>query len=445
MTTLSPTSALRRLLILTALRWLPPGLLGPVALLLLLDRGLTLSEIGIAAATQGFVVFFLELPTGGLADAVGRRRVVLASMVVSVAALALLVVANSFASLVAVFALMGIYRALDSGPLEAWYVDTVHATDPDAKLEKGLSAQGTVFGMSMATGALASSGLVALNPVPSLNALVVPVIVALAVQALALIVAWALMREPTPATGLRALARSARDTPRTIAEGVRLLRHSRVLLALVSVELFWGFGMVAFEALPTIRIAEVAGGLETAATIAGPAGMAAAFAAAAGAALTPMLGRWIGIAPAAALMRILQGLTVAVMGLAAGLVGIIAAYVACYVVHGISNAAHMTLLHRQAASHVRATVVSLNSWISQPSFAIGAVVLSALAERTSVSTAILASAVILAVAAPLYLPAWRQSRMDTRAHVGQPEAANGGAGRHADPPSQARDEHQRIS
>jgi MFS family permease len=413
MTTLSPKSALRRFLVLTALRWLPPGLIGPVALLLLLDRGLTLSEMGMAVATQGIVVFLLELPTGGLADAIGRRRVVLISMVVSALSLALFAVANSFAAFVVVCALMGIYRALDSGPLEAWYVDTVHATDPEAKLEKGLSAQGTVLGVSIAAGSLLSSGLVALNPLPRLGALVVPALAALAIQLVALAVAWVLMREPAPATGWRAVARSARGTPRTIADGVGLLRRNRILLALVSVELFWGFGMVAFESLSTVRIAEISGGLETAATIAGPAGMAAWLAGAAGAALTPWLGRWIGIAPAAGLMRILQGLTVVVMGLSAGLVGVIAAYIACYIVHGTSNAAHMTLLHRQVEGRVRATVVSLNSWFSQPSYAIGAIVLGALAQQASVSTAMLVSAVVLAVAAPLYVPAWRQSRMDS--------------------------------
>ncbi|HZM80454.1 MAG TPA: MFS transporter, partial [Candidatus Limnocylindrales bacterium] len=186
MTTLSPTSALRRFLVLTALRWLPPGLIAPVALLLALDRGLSLSEIGLAAATQGVIVFLLELPTGGLADAIGRRRVVLVSMVVSAVALAGFAVAHSFAAFVVVFVLMGIYRALDSGPLEAWYVDTVHATDPEAKLQKGLSAQGTVLGLALATGALASSGLVALNPLPAWGSLTLPVVVALAVQLIAL-------------------------------------------------------------------------------------------------------------------------------------------------------------------------------------------------------------------------------------------------------------------
>ncbi|HZM78084.1 MAG TPA: hypothetical protein VFC19_20380, partial [Candidatus Limnocylindrales bacterium] len=233
--------------------------------------------------------------------------------------------------------------------------------------------------------------------------------------------AWVLMRESHPATGWRALARSARETPRTVADGVRLLRRSRVLLALVSVELFWGFGMVAFEAFPQIRIAEITGGYDTAATINGPAFMAVAIAGAGGAALTPTLGRWIGIARLAALMRIVQGLTVVVMALSAGLVGLIAACIACYIVHGTSNAAHTTLLHRQAEGRVRATVVSLNSWVAQPAAALGLVVLSIVAQRVSVTAAMLACAVILAMAAPLYLPAWRQSRVDreTEAESGE--------------------------
>ena len=38
-------------------------------------------------------------------------------------------VAHSFWAFAIGAALMGVFRALDSGPLEAWFVDTVHATD----------------------------------------------------------------------------------------------------------------------------------------------------------------------------------------------------------------------------------------------------------------------------------------------------------------------------
>jgi predicted MFS family arabinose efflux permease len=118
-------------------------------------------------------------------------------------------------------------------------------------------------------------------------------------------------------------------------------------------------------------------------------------------------------APAAALMRVLQGVAVAAIGLSAGLAGIIAAYLVCYLIHGTSNSAHTTLLHGQAESRVLATVVSLNSWISQAAFAVGAVVLASLAQSRGVPTAMLTGAVILALAAPLYWPARRNSRPPT--------------------------------
>ena len=44
-----------------------------------------------------------------------------------------------------------------------------------------------------------------------------------------------------------------------VGQAVGLLRRSRVLLALVAVELFWGFGMVTFESLLPVRLAEVVG------------------------------------------------------------------------------------------------------------------------------------------------------------------------------------------
>lgn len=372
---------------LTAFRWLPPGLLIPVFVLLPLDRGLKLSELGLAAAVQGFVVFALELPTGGLADSVGRRRVLVASMVFSLASIALFLVADSFAAFATFFVLQGVYRALDSGPLEAWYVDTVRAVNPDAPIDKGMGAQGTVLALAVAAGTLGSGALIALDPAAGVDALVLPVAVALVMQAAGLLSALLLMTETPPSTKLRGVGGSFLATPRTIAAGLALLRNNRVLLALVAVEVFWGFGMVTFESLMPVRLAEVVGGEEVAAAITGPAATAAWIASALGAAAMPWLGRTFGIAATAAIMRILQGATVAAMGFFAGVPGILAGYLLCFAVHGTSNAAHMTLLHQQATEKVRATVLSLNSMVSQPAAALGMIALTAVGETISISVA----------------------------------------------------------
>lgn len=410
MSALSVRQVRFRYLTLYGLRWLPAGLMIPVMILLMQERGLSLTQIGLVGTAQGLIVLALELPTGGLADALGRKPVLVTAWVVCLVSLAIFAVADSFWLFFLSWALQGVYRALDSGPLESWYVDATVAADPKAEYERGLGHAGTVIGVAIGAGALLSGGLIALGPVGPISALTLPVLVAIVLQAVSLVALLALLVETRPARGAGALRASVAEAPRMVGQAVGLLRRSRVLLALVCVELFWGFGMVTFEALLPVRLAEVVGDADRAAALLGPASSVAWLANAAGAALTPLLLRRLGAAPSAALMRILQGVTVVGMGILAGPVGVLIAYLACYTVHGASNPLHMGLLHRQVDGPYRTSVLSLNSMMAQPAGALGGVVLTTLADRTSVSTAMFVGAVVLALAAPLYLPAWRAGR-----------------------------------
>ena len=418
MTGLDVRGVRRRYLVLTGLRWLPSGLLIPIFVLVPLSRGLSLTEIGLVFAVQGLIVLALELPTGGLSDALGRRPVLLLASVVSLLSLGMFTIADSAPMFMSAMVLQGIYRALDSGPLEAWYVDTTLGVDPDAKIEHGLGRGGAVLSVAIALGALASGGLVALHPIPSLDPLVLPLLVALGLHGVHFIAVATLMREVPRARDRRAVAASVRGVPAVIGEGLRLLRSSRVLLGLVLVEAFWGFSMVTFESLFPIRLSELVGGTDAAAAIMGPVGSAAWFASAVGAAGIVAASRKIGVARSAALLRIVQGVTIVAMGLFAGPIGVVAAYLACYCVHGASNPMHTTLLHRQVEGPHRTTVLSMNSMVSQPAGSLGGITLSALADGAGVSAAMLVGGVICALAAPLYLPAWRQER------AGRTAAAN---------------------
>jgi MFS family permease len=410
MTGLDARSARRRYLVLTALRWLPVGLLIPIFVLVPLSRGLSLTEIGLVFAVQGLVVLALELPTGGLSDSLGRRPVLLLAGVVAVVSLAVFTVADTAPMFMAAMVLQGIHRALDSGPLEAWYVDATLAADPDAQVEHGLGRGSAVLSTAIALGALLSGGLVAVHPVPGLDPLLLPLLVALGLYVLHLAAVALLMTEESRARDPRAIAASVRAVPAVIGEGIRLLRSSRVLLGIVLVEAFWGFSIVTFESLFPIRLSELVGGTDAAAAIMGPVGSAAWFASAAGAAGIVTVSRRIGVARSAALLRIAQGLTVVAMGVLAGPIGVVAAYLGCYVAHGASNPMHTTLLHRQVEGSHRTTVLSMNSMVAQPAGALGGITLAALADGTSVSMAMIVGGIICAVAAPLYLPAWRQER-----------------------------------
>ncbi len=245
MTALDARSVRRRFLLLRGLRWLPTGLFIPVIILITTGRGFTLTQIGVVAAAQGLVVLCLELPTGGLADAVGRRPVLLGATAVDLVAVAVFAFwGRSLSLLLLVWALQGVYRALESGPLDAWYVDAALAADPDADIEAGLGHAGAALGGAIALGSVASSVLVAVAPFPGVDPLVGPLLVYLALRVVEIAMLATLMTEVRAPVGMRGLARTVRQVPTVVADGVRVVRHSRALLALVAVELFWGFGMV---------------------------------------------------------------------------------------------------------------------------------------------------------------------------------------------------------
>lgn len=407
--TLPVRSAHRRFLVLTGLRWLPTGLVIPVSVLLMQQRGLSLTRIGLVIAVQGVVVFLLELPTGALADTLGRRTTVLIAAGFAATALLFLTVGTTMMAFATYYGFMGVYRALDSGPLDAWYVDAALAADADADIEQGLASGGAVLSGAVAGGALLAGAAVAFAPVST--PLVVPVVIALGLQVVHFAAVVVLMHEPARVRGSAHPGSVPGEVRAVIGQALRTVRRSRVLAALIAVELFWGFGMTTFETLFPPRLAEVMDSATTAAALLGPAASAAWAASAVGAALVPLAVRRFGSVACAITGRLVQGATVATMGLVAGPVGLLAAYLGTYLIHGAANPVHQALLHRRVGPGHRTTVVSLNSMVSQPGGALGAVALGALADAVSLRAAMVGGALVLAAAAPLYLPARAQTRV----------------------------------
>ena len=145
----------RRYHVLLALRWTPSGLFLTVFVLLMRERGLTLGEIGVATAAQGVVMLVLELPSGGLADALGRKPVLVLAGILGIASTGVLLAASSVALLAVAFAVQGVSRALDSGPLQSWFIDEALAIDPHADIERDLSRGDVVICAGLGAGALA--------------------------------------------------------------------------------------------------------------------------------------------------------------------------------------------------------------------------------------------------------------------------------------------------
>ncbi len=421
MTTPSPAAARRVFLLLTATRWFPVGLVVSVTTLLPIERGLSVTQTLSLATFSGLVVFALELPTSGTADAVGRKPVLVAAAVAQVVAAALFSAAHSFVAFAVSTVVMGVFRALDSGPLEAWFVDAVHATNPGADVDRTLSRQSAVLGVSIALGALVSGGLVWWHPVTAWSALTLPYVVYAALAVVHLVAVTTLMREergravdsPTTARWSRRLARaaaSARHAPAVVADGLRLARGNRVLLALLLVEVFWSTGMVVFESLMPIRLGEILGSEARAGALMGPVGSMGWAVFAAGAGLAGLASRRIGVARTALASRVLNGLGAVWMGLVAGPAALVVAYLATYGLHGSGGPVYNALLHREASARNRATVLSMASMLGFAAFAVTAPALGWTADGVSTPVAMVIGGAVSVLGALCFLPALRRER-----------------------------------
>lgn len=209
-----------------------------------------------------------------------------------------------------------------------------------------------------------------------------------------------------------------------IREELGLLRDNRVLRCLVLVEVFWTAALIVFETFQPIRLAELVGGEEQAGALMGPVAAVGWGVFAAGSALAGLASRRIGVARAAILARILNGLGALVMGLVAGPVALIAAYLFTYALHGAGDPVHQSLVHREASARNRATVLSLGSMVFFLTFSLFGTPLGLLAEATSTQVSMVTAGAFSVIGALFYLPALRAERRRTNP-VGEPTTVPG--------------------
>ena len=397
-------SATRRLVGLTALRWLPVGLTTPITVLLAQARGLSLAEIGLLFTVHGIVVIVLELPTGGLADVLGRRPVVVAGAVLHLGSCLVFATATSFPGFLAGILLMGVGRALDSGPVEAWYVDTVHRIDPAADVAPGLSRHSAADGGSLAVGAIIGGFLPAVLGGAGASALALPYLGAAVLDVVFVVAVVRLLTEDRPprqGTVRAALAAGARAMPATVTGAVRLAVTDGPMRLVLLLTAVGGLGLVACELLGPVRFADLAGGRDHGAAVYGTV-LAISFAAAA-----------VGAMTAPALRRLLRGSTRATCAvlfvLGAGALAVVAGpdvllvvgagFALYYLAHGSAWPLLSAVLHSRVDAAHRATAVSAMSLAMALGGIAGNLAVPPLAAALNTEAGFLAIAVVVLLGA----------------------------------------------
>lgn len=397
----------RRFVLLRALRWLPIGLTLPFLILIPQSRGLSVAAIGAIFAVHSAVLIALEVPSGALADSLGRRRVLLAGAATTTVSLVIFAFAASSAAFVVAVALLAAGRSAISGSLEAWYVDSLRLLDPLAPLSPGLSRGTAAEGIAMALGSLTAGGLVAIAGGDPGGALSSYGIVALAAAAAAFAYVLAVAVLVDEVTGDAADPERVRPRTREVlAVAVAEARRSGTVRIVLLTAAALGTSVTAIELLWQPRLAALAGGgslgdlgfgLLSAGSMAGVA---------LGAAASPMLRRRLGLRSAYVGALLAGAAAIGALGIPGAPAGFAVVFVAAYLCLGLAEPIHLELLNDAVGSRARATMISADSLAAQggaliANLAVGSIAAAHGSELAWALAGIALALTVCAIAIPL--------------------------------------------
>lgn len=326
----------------------------------LLDAGLSNLEAFAANAffTAGMVLF--EIPTGIVADTIGRRTSYLAGTLTLTFSTLLYVLLwqmeAPFWEWAVASVLLGLGFTFFSGAVEAWLVDALTATGFTGELES-VFGRGQVFGgIAMLSGSLAG-GFIAAQ-----TSLGVPFVLRGVVLLIMFAVAWRFMHDVgfTPEKGGRPLAEMRKIASASIDYGWRV---PAVKWLMVEALLIGGVGIYAFYALQPYLL-ELYGDPE-AYTIAGLVAAIVAGAQILGGLAAPRIRRLFKRRTSALLLTAgLSALTLVFIGLIESFWAVLGLIVVWGLLFAATTPIRQTYLNGMIPSRQRATILSFDSMMS---------------------------------------------------------------------------------
>lgn len=384
------------------------GLTVAVAALALTDRGMDLLQISLLFSIYSLTTIVMELPFGGLADNIGRKPVFLAAVIASLISLALFLSSSDFGVLALSFALIGFGRALRSGTLDAWFVETFTAAAPDVDIQPALAKAHWANAMGLAVGAIFGGLLPDAFGMAALKYGISTYDVSYAASFAAMVgvliyTLFAITEEPRPLNP-QAVVQGFVNVPSVIAgAGLLAMKHPTVSMLLTVLSLFLMATNPVEVIWPTHAWPMLDEGYAN--TVIGALTAGYFFAIAFGASLSPHISRIFRRRHAVTLAAIFACLAVVQLALAmqGGITGFVGVFVLYSVILGASETPASSILHRCVEDRQRSTMLSLRSLVQQLGAATGLVMAGALADIYSTSVAWGVGAIFLLMAMILSL------------------------------------------
>ena len=397
---------IRTYLLITGLFNLAMSLIWGIDTLFKLHAGLDIFQVMMtnAAFTLGNVLF--EIPTGVVADTVGRR----VSLLLCLATLfgtTLLYVAIArlgwgFWPFAWVSVLLGLGYTFYTGAVDAWLVDALKATGYTEPLEPVFARGQMAFGAAMLAGTLGGGLLGQVD-------LALPYLVRAAIVVPLFVLAWRAMPEPGFTRRALSLDRVPAEMRRVFVEGMRNGLHHPVvrpvmLGSLVSVS-FMIFGFYSWQRYfldllghEAVWVAGVIAALTSLTLIVGNA-------------LVTPLARLLGTRTAMLMASVVvQAVAIVLCGLLRNFYVVVALYLVYGIALGVMLPVKQGYLNAHIPSAQRATIISLDSFFANLGGVAGQTGWGWLARGRGIADAWVAAGATLLLGVPLYALARRRDR-----------------------------------
>jgi len=223
------------------LHWFSTGLMIPVLVLMLLSKGVPLQQAGFVLACMSVVMVTMELPSGILSDLLGRKKIYLLSISISLLAVSLLLFSSGLLFMCAAFAAHGLARALSSGSIESSFIDAWIRKQGKEKLHSLV----TVMNIGEAAGL--ASGAVLGGLLPDLWLRLRPESNQFSGNFLAQLSILAILLASTLPYKDQAASEKPLTLRRLATESAVVIKSSPILKILLLAGLLWGFTFNAIE------------------------------------------------------------------------------------------------------------------------------------------------------------------------------------------------------
>ena len=401
---------IRAYLVTQGLFTLAASMIWGVNTLFLMDAGLDIFQVMLvnAAFTAGSLIF--EVPTGVVADTVGRKTSFMLGILTLIVSTLLYVGTAMYGwgiwSFIGASVLLGLGYTFQTGAVDAWLVDALDATGYEPPKERVFGWGGATFSTAMLVGTLVGGALGQFD-------LALPYIVRSAILLVCVVATAVMMKDMGFQARPLRFSTFGEETRRILRAGTSYgWRHPvvRPLLFVSGVSgLFMMYGFYSLQRyaldLLGLELVWVMGVLTAAASCAGIAG-------------NLLAGRIMGkgesrrrAAPVLFGTQVVLGVLIALMaavGLFTRVPGIVpfaivsVLWLAWGVLFGLTGPVRQAYLNEQIPSEQRATVLSLDAFFGDAGACVGQPGLGWLSKAVSIPAAWAVGSVLLLAGAPLY-------------------------------------------